>query len=262
MELRQYVVDAFTDRVFTGNPAAVCVMGNWLKDETMQAIARENNLSETAFAVKQGESYGLRWFTPGSEVDLCGHATLATAFVIMNYYEPDARHVDFDTLSGRLSVTRRGELYELDFPAYELRKTEVTAEMEKALGVRPMEAYVGRDLLCVLPDEDAVKQLRPDFELVTGLEGLLTHVTARGREYDCVSRSFGPKLKVNEDPVCGSGHCHIAPYWTEKLKKTELKAYQASARGGTLVCRTENGRTALSGSAVAFSSAVIFLPDE
>lgn len=199
MKLKQYVVDAFADRVFTGNPAAVCVTEAELSEAAMLAVARENNLSETAFARRLGGSYALRWFTPGGEIDLCGHATLATAFVITNYYDPAAQTVDFDTMSGRLSVKRSSGLYEMDFPAYELRRTDVTDEMERALGTRPLEAYIGRDLLCVLPGEAEVRQLKPDLELVSGLDGLLVHVTACGSAYDCVSRSFAPKLCVDED---------------------------------------------------------------
>lgn len=262
MELRQYVIDAFTDRVFSGNPAAVCVMPSWPGDALMQALAVENNLSETAFAVREGGAYRLRWFTPGGEIDLCGHATLATAFVITHFYDEQAGRVDFDTLSGRLSVRRQGELYELDFPAYELRPVEVTDAMERALGLRPAEAYMGRDLLCVLEDEAALRALEPDMELLLGLDGLLTHVTAAGSDYDCISRSFAPKLRVNEDPVCGSGHCHIAPYWAVRLKKDSLRAWQASRRGGELLCRVEGGRVALAGKAAIFSEALLHLPDE
>jgi len=262
MKLKQYVVDAFADRVFTGNPAAVCVTEAELSEAAMLAVARENNLSETAFARRLGQSYGLRWFTPGGEIDLCGHATLATAFVITNYYDPAAQTADFDTMSGRLSVKRSSGLYEMDFPAYELRRTDVTDEMERALGTRPLEAYIGRDLLCVLPGEAEVRQLKPDLELVSGLDGLLVHVTARGSAYDCVSRSFAPKLCVDEDPVCGSGHCHIAPYWAERLGKPELRAYQASRRGGELFCRVSGQRVSLAGNAVLYSESIIRVPDD
>jgi len=199
--MKQYIVDAFTDKVFAGNPAAVCVMDAWLSDELLMKITMENNLSETAFAVWEGEAYHLRWFTPGGEIDLCGHATLATGYVILRFYHPDWAEVAFDTLSGRLTVTKRGELYEMDFPAYALRSVAVTDEMEAAIGVRPLEAWMGRDLLCVLPDADAVPTLQPDIRRVKELPGQLLHVTAAGTEFDSVSRTFAPKSAIDEDPV-------------------------------------------------------------
>jgi PhzF family phenazine biosynthesis protein len=257
--MKQYVVDAFTDKVFAGNPAAVCVMDKWLPEDLMMSITRENNLSETAFAVKNGDTYRLRWFTPGGEIDLCGHATLGTAYVIMNYFEPDLQQLSFDTMSGELTVLRRGELYEMDFPAYELKPVEVTAEMTAALGVKPLEAYMGRDLLCVLETEEQVRELTPDMEKIKQLDGLLQHVTAAGKDFDCVSRSFAPKLNIVEDPVCGSGHCHVVPYWVDKLGKSDILAYQASRRGGTLYCRKEGDRIKMSGKVVAYSAAELFV---
>ena len=257
--MRQYIVDAFTDKVFHGNQAAVCVLEKWLPEERMMDITRENNFSETAFTVKEGEKYHLRWFTPGGEIDLCGHATLATAFVLLNYYEKGVGQVVFDTLSGDLIVNRRGELFEMEFPAYALRSVPVTDAMEEALGIRPVEAYMARDLLCVLDDEQAVRQLKPDLEKIREIDGLLLHVTARGREEDCVSRSFAPKLSVAEDPVCGSGHCHIIPYWAEVLGKDELVAYQASRRGGTLYCRREGDKIFMAGKAVLYAIDELFV---
>lgn len=257
--MKQYVVDAFTDRVFGGNPAAVCIIESWLSEDLMQKITWENNLSETAFAVKEGQRYHLRWFTPGGEIDLCGHATLATAFVILSFYEQGADAVRFITRSGELTVTKRGELLEMDFPAYELKSTEVTEEMSIALGAKPKEAWLGRDLLCVFEGEETVRAMIPDMEKLLSIPGLLVHVTAKGSDTDCVSRSFGPKLAIPEDPVCGSGHCHIVPYWTDTLGKEELVAYQASRRGGTLYCRRNGDRISLSGRAVLFSEAELHI---
>jgi PhzF family phenazine biosynthesis protein len=234
-------------------------MDKWLPEDLMMSITRENNLSETAFAVKNGDTYRLRWFTPGGEIDLCGHATLGTAYVIMNYFEPDLQQLTFNTMSGELTVVRRGELYEMDFPAYELKPVEVTAEMTAALGVKPLEAYMGRDLLCVLESEEQVRELTPDMEKIKQLDGLLQHVTAEGKDFDCVSRSFAPKLNVVEDPVCGSGHCHVVPYWADKLGKSDILAYQASRRGGTLYCRKEGGRIKMSGKVAAYSAAELFV---
>lgn len=256
--MRQYIVDAFADKVFSGNPAAVCVMEEWLSEDLMMNITRENNLSETAFAVKVDEGkYHLRWFTPGGEIDLCGHATLGTAFVIMNYYDKDLDRVSFDTLSGELIVMRDKDLYELDFPKYDLKEVPVTQAMTYTIGCQPLKAYMARDLLCIIDDEQAVRNLNLDMEKVKELDGLLLHVSAPGKDFDCVSRSFAPKLNVPEDPVCGSGHCHIIPYWADILGKNDLVAYQASSRGGTLYCRIEDDRIALAGKACLYSIADI-----
>ncbi|MBR0162990.1 MAG: PhzF family phenazine biosynthesis protein [Oscillospiraceae bacterium] len=257
--MKQYVVDAFTDSVFHGNQAAVCVLDKWPSEELMMSITRENNFSETAFTVKEGEKYHLRWFTPGGEIDLCGHATLGTAYVLFRFYEQAADKVVFTTLSGDLIVTKNGELLEMEFPAYELKPVEVTDAMEEALGVRPNAAYIARDLLCVLNDETQVRALTPDQEKLKALPGLLQHVTARGRDEDCVSRSFAPKLAVAEDPVCGSGHCHIIPYWADQLSKDELVAYQASKRGGTLYCCREGSKIFMAGKAALYSVDELFV---
>jgi len=223
-KLKQYVVDAFTDKVFGGNPAAVCVMDRWLGDDTMLNIAKENNLSETAYAFKEGSDYRLRWSTPGGEIDLCGHATLATAYVITRFYEPEADEVRFQTRSGLLTVVKKGDLLEMDFPSYKLKKVKVTDEMAEAIGVRPLQAYMSRDLLCILPTEDDVRRVAPDMEKVKKLDGLLLHISAKGNEYDIVSRSFAPKLDIPEDPVCGSGHCHIVPFWAVSGGKDKIVA--------------------------------------
>ena len=253
--IRQYIVDAFTDEVFHGNQAAICILDEWPSENLMMDITRENNFSETAFAVREGSGYHLRWFTPGGEINLCGHATLACAYVLFRFYAREARQVEFDTLGGRLLVTRRDDLLEMEFPAYALERVEVTPEMAGAIGAMPSEAYLGRDLLCVFDDESVVRGLSPDMDGVRELDGLLLHVTAPGHDVDCVSRSFAPKLRVVEDPVCGSGHCHIAPYWSGRLGKSELVAYQASSRGGTIYCRVEGDRVFMAGRAVLFSSA-------
>ncbi len=261
MKLRQYVIDAFAERPFTGNPAAVCALDAWLPDALMQSIAIENNLSETAFAVREGAAWRLRWFTPGGEVDLCGHATLATAYAILRFYTPDADSVRFETVSsGTLIVSRRADgRLEMEFPAYELRPVSVTPEMGEALGVMPRAAYMGRDLLCVLDDARTVRDLRPDSARIARLDGLLVHVTAPGSDgVDCVSRSFAPKLRIEEDPVCGSGHCHIVPYWAERLGKAEVTAFQASRRGGMLYCRHEGDKVFLAGAARLYAEAEIY----
>ena len=262
MELHQYVVDAFTDTVFKGNPAAVCLLPEWVSDGLMQSIARENNLSETAFAVKKGDEYELRWFTPGGEIDLCGHATLGTAYVLLRFVERDRSDISFQTRSGRLIVKKTGDLYEMDMPAYSLTEVPVTDEMEEAIGFRPAEAWMGRDLVCVMEDEEQIFQASPDEEKLKRLDGLLLQLTAKGTDYDCVTRTFAPKLNVSEDPVCGSGHCHVVPLWTEKTGKNELTAFQASPRSGVLYCRMEKDRVILAGKAALFSKGQIYVPEE
>lgn len=251
--MKQYIVDAFTKDIFHGNQAAVCVLEQWLSEDIMMSITKENNFSETAFIVKEGEKYHLRWFTPGGEIDLCGHATLASAYVLLNYYITNEKQVVFTTLSGDLTVVKNGELLEMEFPAYDLKEVAVTDEMEQAIGYRPINAFMGRDLLCILDDEEKVINAKPDMDKVKSIDGLLLHITAKGKTVDCVSRSFAPKLAVIEDPVCGSGHCHIAPYWSKVLEKTELVAYQASQRGGTLYCRLDGDKVFLSGEAALFA---------
>ena len=248
--MKQYIVDAFTNKPFSGNPAAVCVMESWPSEESMMKLAMENNLSETAFIVREPEGYHLRWFTPGTEVELCGHATLASAFTILNFYEPGSDFVQFDTLSGRLTVARQGSQYRMDFPTYSLKEIPVTDEMEAAFGIRPLKAVLGLDLVCVFENEEQVRSMQPNQVLLTGIEGRIQNATAPGQEVDCVSRSFAPKLAVAEDPVCGSAHCQIAAYWSNILGKHEIVAYQASKRGGMLYCEMlEHDRIAISGEA-------------
>ncbi len=260
--MKQYIVDAFTNEPFSGNPAAVCVMEGWPSDEAMMKLAMENNLSETAFIVKEEQGYHLRWFTPGTEVELCGHATLASSFVILNYYEPDSSIVRFHTLSGVLTVVRKGNLYEMDFPTFDLKEIPVTEDMECAFGIRPVKAVLGLDLICVFDSEEQVRTLEPDQSMLMKIEGRIQNATAKGRNYDCVSRSFCPKLSIPEDPVCGAAHCQIADYWSGVSGKKAIEAYQASKRGGYLHCELlGNGRIAISGEAVlvAVSDIVVSL---
>jgi PhzF family phenazine biosynthesis protein len=257
--MKQYVVDAFTDKVFAGNPAAICVLDTWLPDEILSKIALENNLSETAYTVPEGCGFRLRWFTLNGEIDLCGHATLAAAYVVTRFVNPDSDFVRFETLSGTLSVEKKGDLFEMDFPSYALKPTAVTDDMAAAIGAKPLEAYMGRDLLCVMNSEETVRSAKPDLEKVGNLDGLLLHITAPGKEYDCVSRTFAPKCNMPEDPVCGSGHCHILPYWAGRLDKNELVAYQASKRGGVLYGKFEGERIRISGKAALFSEATIYI---
>lgn len=258
--MKCYVVDAFSDKIFKGNPAAICVLEEWISDDLMQKIAQENNLSETAFTVKQEANiYALRWFTPEDEIDLCGHATLATAFVLMSFFEKELEQISFQTKSGILIVSKKEDLYELDMPAYHLEQMDIVDEIQEAIGVRPIEVWKGRDLVCVLETEEQVKDIMINEQKVKALDGLLLHVTAKSKEYDCVTRSFAPKLGVLEDPVCGSGHCHVMPLWADKLNKTNLTAFQASRRSGILYCRYENDRVYLAGKAVLYSINQLFI---
>lgn len=260
--MKMYIVDAFTDKLFTGNPAAVCFDDHFSADETMQKIAAENRFSETAFAVAKGNNeYDLRWFTPGGEIDLCGHATLATGYLFFRFLQPAAKRVVFNTMSGQLIVKKVDGRYQMDFPSYQLKPVPVTAEMTQALGVKPVAAYMDRDLLCVLPTADDVKNCLPDKKQLQQLPGLLQSITAASDDpqYDCVSRSFAPKLAVAEDPVCGSAHCQIVPYWAKRLGKQSITAFQASARTGVLYCQDCGERIKLAGDATLYSSGQLYL---
>jgi PhzF family phenazine biosynthesis protein len=258
MKLKMFQVDAFAERVFEGNPAAVCPLEVWLDDPLLQAIAEENNLSETAFFVATGEAFELRWFTPVEEVDLCGHAMLASAHVLyehLGYVKPEVR---FLTRSGQLTVTRSAHGLSMDFPAAPLQVvTEVPASLLTGLGKPPTEVLSAFDYIAVYEAEDEVRALTPDFTQLreAGLRGVIA--TAPGREVDFVSRCFFPKLRVNEDPVTGSAHCELAPYWSTRLARNELKARQLSKRGGTVVCEVKGERVLLSGNAVDFMTAEI-----
>ena len=255
----QYIVDAFTDQVFQGNPAAVCLLDSWLSEELMQKIAMENNLAETAFAIPEEEGWRLRWFTPEKEFDLCGHATLAAAYVLIRLEHPGLKEIRFFTRSGLLTVRDREGLLELDFPAYTPERVEVSEEMTAALGMRPREAWRARDLLCVLDREEDVVRLRPDLRAMEALGGEICIVTARSSQFDCVSRCFAPGCSVPEDPVTGSAHCLIVPYWAKRLGKTALTARQASARGGTLLCRLDGDRVFLAGQAALYAKSELYV---
>ncbi len=253
--MKCYIVDAFAEKIFEGNPAGVCVLDKWISDELMQNIAIENNLSETAFTVKIGQEYHLRWFTPGGEIDLCGHATLATAFILSNFYDKESVKFRFTTLSGELVVIRNNDVYEMNFPSIKIKKYPLTEKMIDALGgVIPVETYIGRDLIFVLENEAQVKELAPDFAKIKSLdEGLAVFVTAAGEKFDFVARSFWPKLGVNEDPVCGSMFCSLIPYWSERLHKSTMVARQLSKRGGTVYCIDNQERVQISGTAALYS---------
>jgi PhzF family phenazine biosynthesis protein len=247
-----YQVDAFTDRVFHGNPAAVCPLDEWLPDDTMQAIAAENNLSETAFFVPGGEGFDLRWFTPKIEVDLCGHATLASAHVILRLLEPSRNRVVFQTQSGRLAVERRGDLLVMDFPSRIPQPSEAPADLLLALGGEPQEFLLARDWLVVYRDEATVRRLKPVMSSIEATGSFAVIVTAPGEDCDFVSRFFAPAAGIPEDPVTGSAHCTLVPFWADRLGKKELHARQVSARGGELFCAMLADRVEIAGRAVLF----------
>ena len=253
MKIPMFQVDAFTGEVFGGNPAAVCVLGGWLEDGLMQAIAAENNLSETAFLVRQGEGYGLRWFTPRAEIDLAGHPTLASAFVVFELLEPGRREVRFETAcSGPLTVRREGALLAMDFPSRPAAPCPAPEALAAGLGVEPVEVLRARDHLVVLGSEAAVRAVRPRFDLLESLDSLGVIITAPGDEVDFVSRFFAPKHGIPEDPVTGSAHSTLVPYWARRLGMSALHALQVSARGGELFCEDRGERVGIAGRAVLF----------
>jgi PhzF family phenazine biosynthesis protein len=254
MRLKIYQLDAFTTRRFAGNPAAVIPLPAFLPDTTLQAIAAENNLAETAFLVPDGDDYHLRWFTPAVEVPLCGHATLASAAVVLERLQPGRARVAFHTASGVLTVRRAGEAYVMDFPARPSAPVPVTAELVAALGARP-DAMLGNEfnMMAVFGAADAVRALRPDMGLLARLDTPGVIATAPGDgAYDCVSRYFAPAKGIGEDPVTGAAHCMLAPYWCARLGKSALLAFQASRRGGAVVCRLAGDRVELEGACVFY----------
>ncbi|MCJ2164960.1 MULTISPECIES: PhzF family phenazine biosynthesis protein [unclassified Pseudodesulfovibrio] len=260
MELELYQVDAFAEEVFSGNPAAVMPLYEWPSDELLQNIAMENNLSETAFFVRKGEYFELRWFTPETEVDLCGHATLASAHVLYEYLDYTDPVVVFETKSGRLFVDREEGLYSMDFPSWTYSEIQVTERVSKALGVRPAKLFMGhRDMMAVFETGDEIRALKPDFGLVAKLDGMCLICTAPGLDYDFVSRVFVPEVNIPEDPVTGSAHCMLVPYWADRFGKSRLESYQASARGGVLHCEYMGDRVKIAGKAVTYMKGIVVL---
>ena len=248
-----FQVDAFTDEVFSGNPAAVCPLDDWLPDDKLQAIATENNLSETAYFVRNGDGYQLRWFTPGCEVDLCGHATLASAYVLFHELGEHSDILRFQTKSGELRVLRRGDLLALDFPARPPVPVEPDPNLIPALrGPKPQAVLGARDYLVRYETEEQVRNLRPDLEQLKNVDRFAVIVTAPGKDCDFVSRFFAPAKGVPEDPVTGSAHCTLVPYWAEQLGKTSLHAKQVGRRGGELFCKMNGARVELAGHAALF----------
>lgn len=259
MKLKLYQVDAFTKKLFGGNPAAVCPLDEWPDDQILQNIAAENNLSETAFFVRKNNIFQLRWFTPKTEVDLCGHATLAAAHVLFNLMNEESNTIVFESLSGKLAVSKEGDYLTLDFPSARPLKVETTDKYLSCINIRPMEILLNKKLMFVLKDEDEVKNAVPNFDAISELESDGLIITAEGKQVDFVSRYFAPHAGIPEDPVTGSAHTILTPYWSAKLNKHKLEARQVSKRGGYLICENLGERVKISGKAVLYSYGEILL---
>ncbi|MES2275812.1 MAG: PhzF family phenazine biosynthesis protein [Bacteroidota bacterium] len=261
MNIPIYQADAFTDTLFGGNPAAVCPLGSWLPDATMQKIAAENNLAETAFFVKTDKGYLLRWFTPEYEIDLCGHATLATAHILFTQLGYAGPTIYFETMkAGVLTVTKNGDKYTLDFPSRPAEPAIIPTGLTEALGMKePLEFLRSRDYMLVYDNEDEILNCSPDFNLLGKFDVVGIIITSPGKEVDFVSRFFAPSAGIPEDPVTGSAHCNLIPYWANKLGKNQLHAYQQSARKGELWCELKGDRVLMSGKAVTYLKGEIYI---
>jgi PhzF family phenazine biosynthesis protein len=260
MKLPLYQVDAFSDRSFSGNPAAVVPLERWLDDRTLQAIANENNLAETAFFVREPDGYRIRWFTPQVEVDLCGHATLASAHVLFDFLDHGATTVTFASRSGPLKVTQEGGRLALDFPAKPGHRLDPPAGFASALSGEPRELLQAMDWMAVFETEDEVRALKPDLRALAKFETRGVIATAPGGDVDFVSRFFAPRVGVDEDPVTGSAHCMLVPFWAGRLERASLRARQISARGGELWCELRGDRVKIAGHAALYLQGTITIP--
>jgi PhzF family phenazine biosynthesis protein len=263
MKIKLYQVDAFTDTLFRGNPAAVCILDDWLDDDLMQKIAMENNLSETAFVVRKNNQFHIRWFTPKKEVTLCGHGTLATSHVLFTHYHHPTNEIIFKSRhSGILKVRKEANYLTLDFPAGTLKKATPPPGLIKSIGKKPQEVWKGKtDYLLVYKTEKDIRTISPNYHLLSQVKTRGIIITAPGKTSDFVSRFFAPQVGVNEDPVTGSAHTILIPYWTKKLKKKQLTAKQLSKRQGFLKCKLINKRVHISGKAKTFLQGEIILED-
>lgn len=249
-----YQVDAFTNQLFGGNPAAVCILDKWLEDNLLQSIALENNLAETVFCKKEKAGYAIRWFTPEIEMDLCGHATLAAAHVLFTEYQANGKKIVFSSCSGDLTVTRDQGLYSMNFPARKAIKSDLPSTIKKGIGKPPLEILKSRDYLLVYPSEEDIRSINPNRSILDQINldpgGII--VTAKGQTVDFVSRFFTPQASIFEDPVTGSAHCSLIPFWAERLGKDKLTALQISPRGGALFCEYKGDRVIISGEAITY----------
>ena len=261
MKLPIYQIDAFAAECFKGNPAAICPLEKWLSDEVMLAIAAENNLSETAFFVATGNGFHIRWFTPTTEVNLCGHATLAAAYVIFNELNYKNNTILFESKSGILKVRKEELLLVMDFPIQAPVACEAPEKLEKAFGIKPFACLKSEDYIFVVEDETDVINVKPDLNLLCQIELRGVSLTAAGSNYDFVSRFFAPKYGINEDPVTGSAHTQLVPYWAKQLNKTQLNAKQVSSRGGELYCELTNNRVNIAGYATKYLQGEIIIKE-
>jgi len=252
MEITIYQIDAFAEKVFEGNSAAVCPLNDWLPDDLLQNIALENNLSETAFFVKEKNKYNIRWFTPTVEINLCGHATLASAYVIFEILGSESSNIIFNSKSGELKVGKKGKFIELDFPVSKIHKHHIKQDIIEALGKKPVEVWKSEDFLAIYENESDILSLSPNYNTMSKLDCRGVIVTAEGKKTDFVSRFFAPRCGINEDPVTGSAHCSLAPYWSNRLKKSIFTAEQLSKRGGKLQVEIDGGRVLIAGRAVKY----------
>lgn len=251
--MQVFVVNAFAEKLFSGNPAAVCPLDQWPADKLMQQIAAENNLAETAFVVNEQDGYRIRWFTPATEVDLCGHATLASAHVLFNHLNFEGDELSFNSRSGKLTVTRDGEKLVLNFPVDQLTEVEETEDMRNCFAFAPVSTFKGKtDYMFIFDTQQQIEQIGPDFNAINKLDGRGIIVTAPGDEVDFVSRFFAPQSGIDEDPVTGSAHTSLTPYWAGKIGKTEFSAVQLSSRGGKLQCKLQGERVLISGKAITY----------
>jgi len=264
LKLRIFQIDAFTDKLFGGNPAAVCPLENWPSDEILQNIAIENNLAETSFFVQLSKNhFHLRWFTPEFEMDLCGHATLASAFVIINELGNNSNDILFDTQSGLLKVKKVADYLELDFPSRPPKKAELPKIISDGLNIQPKEVWKARDYLLVYDSEDDIERIKPNMAILNQINidpgGIIFTAKGKSDDVDFVSRFFTPQATVFEDPVTGSAHCTLIPFWAERLNKKKLRALQISERGGELICQLNKDRVAIRGKAVKYLEGTIEL---
>ncbi len=259
MKINIYQIDAFANKVFEGNPAAVCPLDSWLPDELMQSIAAENNLSETAFFVSEGAGYSIRWFTPVSEVDLCGHATLASAYVIFNIMNYEDDSIDFDSKSGKLSVSRNEDCLTLDFPAQPAEPCNVPDQIIQAFGIMPIECLRDEDYIVIFDKAEDVQSVNPEMETLKNMDCRGVIISALSDEYDFVARFFAPGFGIPEDPVTGSAYTRLVPYWAGRLDKSKFNVKQVSARGGELMCELKGDRVLITGKAVKYLEGVVYI---
>ena len=257
MTLNLYQIDAFAKNIFEGNPACVCPLDNWIDDDIMQKIANENNLSETAFFVKENDNYHIRWFTPSKEVDMCGHATLASAYVLFDILDYQKDKIIFNSKSGILKVTKDNKKFKMNFPIQEIKKCNIPDNLLNAFEIKPIECYKSMDYILIFEKEEDILKAKPKFELLKDIDNRGVVITSKSKNYDFISRFFAPKYGIDEDPVTGSAFTQLVPYWNKVLNKTTFKTKQVSQRGGEVFCELKNDRVEISGYAKKYFEGTI-----